>query len=215
MTTTAKAERIKVITPEFRVSYPSLFQARKVDENNPNEKAKFSVAMIFRVAETEDSKKRGEKVVDLKPLKDAVAKILLEKLGPDWQKKVQERKSDGTPMYRLPFRDGNAAETKDKDGYGPGTVYIRASSQYKPGVVDAQKVEVMNPQDVYGGCYARASIHPYWYSAKGNQGVTFGLDNVQKLRDGEPFSGRTRAEDDFDSIEAPAGAVSTNADPFA
>ncbi|GAY71780.1 ssDNA-binding protein, partial [Streptococcus canis] len=31
----------------------------------------------------------------------------------------------------------------------------------------------------------------------GNKGIACGLNNLQKLRDGEPLGGRTRAEDDF------------------
>ena len=200
-----KEERINVISPEFRASFPTLFQARKVNESDPNEKAKFSIQMIFRVAETPESKQKGEKVVDLKGLKAAVAQILLRHLGPTWSEKIKERKGDGSSLYRLPFRDGNAIEKRDVDGYGPGTVFIGASSQFKPGVIDAQKVEILSPNDFYGGCYARAQVNPYWYNRAGNQGVTFGLNNVQKIRDGEPFSGREKAEDAFDAIPMPDG----------
>ena len=31
----------------------------------------------------------------------------------------------------------------------------------------------------------------------GNNGVACGLNNVQKVADGEPLTGRSRAEDDF------------------
>ena len=207
--TTKKEERVRIITPEFRASFPSLFQARKIDENNPNEKAKFSIQMIFRTAETPESKQRGEKVVLNDPqfalLRKTVEDLLAQKLGAQWREKVKERKGDGSMVYRLPFRDGNATEKKDIDGYGPGTVFVTASSTYRPGVIDGQKKEILNPQDVYGGCYARAEIHPYWYEVKGNKGVTFGLDNVQKIRDGEPFSGRSKAEDVFESIDLPEG----------
>ena len=36
----------------------------------------------------------------------------------------------------------------------------------------------------------------------GNRGMTFGLENVQKVRDGEMLGGgASRAEDDFDVLE--------------
>ena len=41
----------------------------------------------------------------------------------------------------------------------------------------------------------------YGYDKAGNKGVAFGLQNLQKLGDGERFSGRTAAEDDFDSVD--------------
>jgi hypothetical protein len=219
-----KVERVKIITPEFRASYPALFQARKVNAEDPNEKAKYSIVMLFRTAETAESKAAGEKVVDLKPLKEEVAKILLKQLGAGWTEKIKERRGDGAAMYRLPFRDGSAADCKEADGkwksgMGPGVVYIRAASEFKPGVVDAQKKEIMNPQEAYGGAYMRAQIHAYWYDVKGNKGVTFGLDNVQFVRDGEPFGGRQKAEDAFDAIDVPGGALAaagaSTGDPLA
>lgn len=216
-TNMAKKERISIITPEARLSFPTLFAARKVDQNNANEKAKFSVQLIFRTAETAESKARGEKVVDLTPLKQAVAKLFLENLGPTWAEKLKLRKSDGRALYNSPFRDGAAEDNKEADGtykagLGIGTVFIRASSLYKPGVINADKSEILNPQDIYGGCYGHAQVNPYWYKHPvGGEGVTFGLENVQKARDGEPFSGRQKAEDVFEAIEPPAGAVPAGA----
>lgn len=219
-----KKDRVSIITPEARLSYPSLFQARKVNQNDPNEKAKFSAQLLFRVAETPKSKELGEKVVAQDPqwlkMKQAVVDLFAKNLGADWQEKLKLRKGDGSPMYRSPFRDGNAAEKKDVEGYGPGVCFITASSLYKPGVIGPNKEEILNPSDIQGGYYVRAEIHPYWYSTKGNQGVTFGLDNVQLIRVGQPFSGRKKAEDVFDAIEQPAGApalagaASTAADPL-
>lgn len=219
-----KTPAVHIITEEFRVSYPSLFQARKANPGDPNAKAKFSVSMIFRVAETPESKARGEKVVSIKPLKDAVATVLLAKLGAGWAAEIQKRKGDGAPVYHVPFRDGNSTEKKDSEGYGPGTVFIGANSDYKPGVVDANKNEILNPHDVYPGCYARAQVQPHWYDVNGNKGVSFWIENVQKIRDGEPLGGGVSAQDAFDAIPAPggdamagvgAGAASTNSDPLA
>lgn len=229
--TTKKEERVRIITPTFRVSYPALFQARKVNQNDPNEKAKFSVQMLFRVAETPKSKELaalyplGEKIIaedaQWKLMKQAVVDLFIKNLGATWAEKLKERKGDGSPMYRSPFRDGNAPEKRETEGYGPGVTFVTASSQYKPGVIDQNKVEILNPSDLQGGFYARAEVHPYWYNTKGNQGVTFGLDNVQKVCDGVPFSGRSKAEDVFDAIATPAGApvgagaaASTGADPL-
>lgn len=232
-----KVERVKLITPVFRGSYPAVFEARKVNQDDANEKAKYSIVMIFQVAETPESKAAGIPVVDLAKrltadnpaMKEEVAKILLKQLGANWPEEIKKTKGDGGPMYRLPFRNGAGDDCKVPDpkapggftwkpGLGPGTVYVRAASEFKPGVIDGQKKEIMNPQDVYGGAFYRAQIHAYWYDVKGNKGVTFGLDNVQFVRDGEPFGGRQKAEDAFDAIEAPAGAVAagvSTGDPMA
>lgn len=220
-----KEEKTRIITPEFRVSYPALFTARKVNPNDPNEKPKYSVQMLFRTAETAKGKELGEKVVtetaEWKRMRQAVLDLFVKNLGPDWQEKIKLRKGDGALMYRSPFRDGNAPEKRDSEGYGPGVTFVSASSLYAPGVIGPDKVALMNPNDIQGGYYARAEVHPYWYSVKGNQGVTFGLDNVQLIREGPAFSGRAKAEDVFDAIDTPAGApagaaagASTAADPL-
>ena len=44
----------------------------------------------------------------------------------------------------------------------------------------------------------------YAYDAKGNKGYAFGLQNIQKLEEGEPLSGRAKAEDEFQAIEGVA-----------
>ena len=45
--------------------------------------------------------------------------------------------------------------------------------------------------------YGRASISFYAFNSNGNKGIACGLNNLQKICDGEPLGGRTRAEDDF------------------
>ncbi len=37
----------------------------------------------------------------------------------------------------------------------------------------------------------------YAYNSNGNKGIACGLNNLQKLRDGTPLGGHSRAEDDF------------------
>ena len=227
-----KKERYDIVTPEFRVSFPALFKARKVNESDPDEKAKFSLQMLFQVKETEKSKKAGRAVVSLKGVKDAVAKILLEHLGPEWAQKVKERKGDDSPRYKLPFRDGNAAEKRDMDGYGEGIEFFTASSKNMPGLVgpkagpDGKPMPLENPErEFYGGCVGRALINPYWFTFKNKQGVVMsegiaiGLQHVQKIRDDEPFSGRTKAKDAFSAIDEPetdgAKPAASTGDPLA
>ena len=55
--------------------------------------------------------------------------------------------------------------------------------------------------EVYSGCKVRATLSVFAYEKAGNRGVSFGLNNVQKLDDGERLDGRLKAEDDFGAIE--------------
>lgn len=181
---TAKNQSIdkkKCITPEFRVSYPSVFKAKAFGD----QEAKFSLTMLF------------DKKLDLsKPasvgsmsLKHAAFNAATEKWGPkeNWPKKL-----------KLPFRDGDD-ERPDTPGYA-GMIFVPANSKNQPGLVDQRLQPILDERDFYAGCYARAELIAFAYDTKGNRGVAFALQNVQKLRDGEPFSGRKAAESVFDAV---------------
>jgi len=91
-------------------------------------------------------------------------------------------------------------------GYESGAIFMNLKSETKPGVVDQNVEDIIDPAQIYAGCYAQATVNAYAYDFKGNAGVAFGLGNIQKTRDGDPIGGgRTRAKDDFAPI---AGAQS-------
>ena len=75
-------------------------------------------------------------------------------------------------------------------------------------VVGTDLQPILDAGEVYSGCYARVNISFYAFNTNDNRGITCGLGNIQKLRDGEPlggnrisaeadFSGFTNASDDF------------------
>lgn len=168
-----KLEDKKCITPKFRVSFPSVFTPKSFEGNE----AKYSVVMLF------------EKGVDLKDLKRAVHNVAVAKWGPKekWPKNL-----------RMPFRDGD--ERSDLEGYA-NHIFVTASSKNKPGLINQRKNPILTEEEFYAGCYARASIVAFAYDMKGNKGVSFGLQNIQKLSDGESFTGRRAAQDEFDAVE--------------
>jgi len=186
-----KVSQTQVLTPEFRVSYPAVFQPKSAAEG---QEPKYSISMIFPKAKNADG--TWESVMDSAPteMKAAVAAAIVAKWGADrakWPKGL-----------KLPFRDGSE---KDQDGYGEGVIFVNASSKNKPGVVDQTVTDIIEPSKFYGGCYARAKINAFAYDKAGNRGVAFGLNNVQLIRDGEPFGGRSDPKSDFDSIPVPSG----------
>jgi len=165
----------RVTTPKFRVSFPNVFKPMSFEDQEP----KYRLVMLF------------DKQADLTELKKLAAKAIENK----WPSK------DKRPIkLRSPFRDGDT-EKPDIDGY-PGHIFISASSKLKPGIVDRNLNPILSEDDFYAGCYARATLTAYAYDAKGNRGVAFGLQNIQKLEDGEPFSGRSKAEEDFEAIDS-------------
>lgn len=187
-----------LITPEFRVSYASVFKSQK---NDLNGKQEYSVVAIF------------PKAADLTALKQLAADAGAEKWGPD--------QSKWPANFRKPFRKCNERwKTVDgkqvvPDGYEDGeAVFItlkQDADKGKPQIVDQNVQDIIEPRDFYSGCWARASVVAYAYDQKGNRGVSFGLRNLQKTRDDKPFGAtNTRATDDFKPIEgAVAGGAAT------
>jgi len=167
----------KVMTPEFRLSFPALFEPKSFDtEQNAN--AKYSMVMVF------------PKSTDISALKEAAGAAILAK----WPDKASRPKN-----LKSPFRDGG--EKEDWDGFGPETIFITVSSKSPPGIVDQKRQPIIDSKEIYAGCYCRATIVPWAYDKAGNRGISFWLNNVQKLRDGESLSGRVAAENDFDATE--------------
>ena len=64
-------------------------------------------------------------------------------------------------------------------------------------ILDADCQPILDTSELYSGIYGRASINFYAFNTNGNRGIACGLNNLQKLRDGEPLGGKSRAEDDF------------------
>ena len=94
-----------------------------------------------------------------------------------------------------PLRDGDAERPDDeayKDSY-----FINANSATAPGIVDAARQPILERSEVYSGVYGRASINFYAFNSNGNKGIACGLNNLQKISDGDPLGGKTRAEDHF------------------
>ena len=59
---------------------------------------------------------------------------------------------------------------------------------------------VIDPDDIYSGCICVASVTAFAYDQAGNKGVSFFLNSVLKLRDGDRLGGGGgggSAESDF------------------
>lgn len=101
----------------------------------------------------------------------------------------------------MPLRDGDEEFDDDGNPKVPGHYFMNCASVGKPGIIDRWKQPVDDPEKVYSGVYARVSINAFGYSAAGNKGISFGLNNVQIIKDGEYLGGRASADSDFDEFE--------------
>lgn len=87
-------------------------------------------------------------------------------------------------------------ERPDDEAYA-NSYFINANSAAAPGIVDADRQPIIDRSEVYSGVYGRASINFYAFNSNGNKGIACGLNNLQKMKDGEALGGKSRAEDDF------------------
>lgn len=79
--------------------------------------------------------------------------------------------------------------------------FVNANPTSAPGIVDTDHNPILTHSEVYSGVYGHASISFYAFNSSGNKGIACGLNNLQKIRDGEPLGGKASAESDFASDE--------------
>jgi hypothetical protein len=183
--TTPVVQSTRVITPEGILSFPALFTPR-AGPNESKEDAKYSASLVFAPG------------TDLSGLKKAVMAALVKEF--ESAEKAAKIVREGS--VRLPFR----TDVEEK-GYEEGSTFVNARSKQRPGVVsnykgtDGKPIPITDEEQIYPGAIVRASLTAFYYNVNGNKGVSFALNNVQKLRDGERLDGRRKAEDEFDATE--------------
>lgn len=179
-TNTAEKLQTKVITGKVRGSYVKVFKAELNDLSGNME---FSMQLLIP--------KTDKQTVGA--IQGAIKAALSKKFN---------GKAPNT--WRNPLRDGDT-ETRDDGSPMPdaykGHFFVNVKSKEKPGIVDANRNDVIDSNAFMSGDYCRVSMNAYGYDQKGNKGVAFGLQNVQVLAKGEPLGGRSRAEDEFDDWE--------------
>ena len=170
---------MKVITgPDTRWSYANVWEPKAIDGGTP----KYSVSLIIPKSDTR-----------------TVAKIraAIEAAYKEGEAKLKGSGRSVPPLaaIRNPLRDGDI-ERPDDPAYA-NAYFINANSAPAPGIVDADRNPVLTRSSVYSGVYGRASINLYAFNSNGNKGIACGLNNLQKIRDGEPLGGKSSAASDF------------------
>lgn len=172
-----------LITPLFRVSFNHLWTPSKNDDGTEI----YSVTAIF---EPDDP--------GLKVMYDQVQALIQEK----W-------KGKRPPGFKSPFRKGVQQDDDNPNGYDlekypeyEGKVIATLRSYSRPvGVVDSKRQPIIDQNEFYSGCYAVASYSLYAFDKDKSKGVSLGLYNVMKIKDGEPLVTRRIAEQDFQEID--------------
>ena len=169
----------KVITGvKTRWSYANVWQAKSINGGTP----KYSLSLIIPKSDTKT----------VTAVKNAIQAAYEEGQS---KLKGSSKSVPALTAIKTPLRDGDAERPDDeayKDSY-----FINANSATAPGIVDAARNPIIEHSEIYSGVYGRASINFYAFNSNGNKGIACGLNNLQKISDGEPLGGKTRAEDDF------------------
>lgn len=169
----------KVITGvNTRWSYANVWDPKSINGGAP----KYSVSLIIPKSDTATVNK----------IKAAIQAAYEEGEG---KLKGSGKTVPALSVLKTPLRDGDL-ERPDDEAYA-GCYFINANSASAPGIVDADRQPVIDRSEVYSGVYGRASINFYAFNSNGNKGIACGLNNLQKIKDGEPLGGKSRAEDDF------------------
>jgi len=173
----------KVVTNPVRLSYANLFRPVSFQGGDP----KYSVVLMIPKSDTQT-------IAKIRAAQKAAAELgAVSKFGGKVPAKVKTTLKDADVDVNL---DGEVYAEANPE-YA-GHYIMNVSSKNKPGIVDKDMNEIIEPGEVYSGCWARVSINAFAYNAQGNKGVSCGLNNVQKIRDDEAFSGGTSADEDFE-----------------
>lgn len=175
-----QANPCKVVTGKStRWSYVNVWEPRAVGGTGT---PKFSVSLIIPKSD-----------------KATIAKVqaAIEAAYREGEYKLKGNGKTVPPLSALktPLRDGDA-EKPDDPAYAD-SYFISANSLTQPGVVDAACNPIIDHSEVYSGVYGRASIGFYCFNSQGNRGIACGLNNLQKIADGEPLGSVSTAESDF------------------
>lgn len=180
----AKNDPLLVITPKAMLSYPHLDVPQQPQKGQAG-KAKYSATLVFAPG------------TDITALQEAVAAAGEEK----WPGKSKEMFRIGA--LRSPFRKD--AEAKGypagsiflnvRSEQKPGAVYLHAGADNKPAIIADEKIK----EELYPGAFVRAQIRAFPYDSNGNKGVSFALNNIQKMGDGERLDNRQAATDAFEA----------------
>lgn len=167
----------KVITGKVRFSYANVWAPKSINGGDE----KYSVSLIIPKS-------------DKKTIADIQAAIELAK------KEGASKFGGKVPAsLKLPLRDGDV-DRPDDEAY-KGCYFVNANSKDRPGIVDKSVKPILDQTELYSGCYGRASISFYAFNQNGNKGIACGLQNLQKLADGEPLGARSRADEDFTTAD--------------
>ena len=166
----------KVITGKVRFCYADVFEPKAMNEGDT---PKYSVCIIISKDDTATLDKIRKAIEAAKQAGKA---------------KLADKNGKIPANIKTPLRDGD--EERGDDPAFENSYFINANSTRKPSIVDKNLEPIMSKDEFYSGCYGRASINFYAFNVQ-SKGIAAGLNNLQKLADGESLVGGSTAKEDF------------------
>ena len=168
-----------ITTGKVRASYVHIFQPQ-MPKNGGD--PKYSVTLL--IPKTDIATINAIRAEIEKAKQEGVQKTFKGVMPPNCKDPLHD--GDGLKQSGVPF----GAECK-------GHMVLNASAKLQPAIVGVDMQPIINPADVYSGCYIRASLNFFAYDNSGNRGIGCGLNAIQKIEDGEPLTARVSAEEAF------------------
>ena len=164
------------VTKPLRCGYVNVFQPRLNINNNKDE---YSLQMILH---KENDK---ELIKDIQLAIDAILKSKYPKGVPG-----------GVHTPLVDAQEYHEAKGKPLPEYLVGCMTMNVKNVDRPGIVDRDRMDVIDATAFQSGDFARVHFNLFGYT-KGNGGVSGSLQNVLIWDKGEPLGSRVRAEDAF------------------
>ena len=166
----------KVVTGKVRFCYVNVFEPTAMNEGDT---PKYNICILIPKSDTATIDKIKKAIEAAKEAGKA---------------KLADKNGRIPANLKLPLRDGD--EERPDDPVFEDHYFINANSMRQPSIVDRSLNPIMSRDEFYSGCYGRASINFYAFNVS-SKGIAAGLNNLQKLEDGEMLAGGSTAEEDF------------------
>ena len=176
---------IKFVPPgPCRLSYVQLFEPAAGPD--PDQDPVRSVSLLFPKSDTKTIQTIANNLTAM--ANACVANKLVEDAG----------------QLKMPARDGDAeVKMKNRGQEYAGMIFMNAKSWRPVGIVNGQNQPILDPDELYSGCWANVQISFKYYNTRGNRGIRVEINLVQKVRDDERFDGVDKAEDVFTVVDTP------------
>jgi len=159
-----------MLTPEFRVSFPNVFEKSQLSD-------KYGCGLMFPKEST-----------DMKILEAQIQTVILEK----WGKKTPKN-------LALPILDGDESDRAEREGYWyvngkAGKYRPPLVDRQKEDIEDPEEFYAGC------WARAVITLYTYDRKDIGKAGVSIGIRSIQKLRDDEPLVSRVQVDNEFDEL---------------